>query len=118
MKKVVSMPLVFTLALFVLSIGAVRGDDGADLNGLQPLWTNEMELYETVKNDPAALHKFVVSRIYFRKLDQLCADPSKECYKIAPPLPEDIDANYAVTFDEQILYLQLLVVQELNKDKQ
>jgi len=117
MKKFVPILFIFTLVLITLSIRSAYSDDNADLNKLQPLSSEENELYKAVKDEPVALHKFVVTRIYLRQIDQLCPNSSKECYKIAPLLPNDADAKYAVTFDEQILYLQLLSAKGLNENK-
>jgi hypothetical protein len=97
MKKVVLVSFVCMLVSVMLSVGGVRGDDSTDLAKLQPLSPKEKEVYETVKNDPMALHKFIVSRTYFRRINQLCP-PSvslRECEKIAPPLPADLDPEYA-----------------------
>jgi hypothetical protein len=117
MKKVVLVSFVCMLVSVMLSVGGVRGDDSTDLAKLQPLSKEEREFYETVKNDAMALHKFIVARTYFRKIDQLCPPSVKNCCDIAPPLSDDIDGKYAVTFDEQILYLQLVVCRELSKGK-
>ena len=113
MKKFVPILFIFTLVLITLSIRSAYSDDNADLNKLQPLSSEENKLYRAVKDDPVALHKFVVTRIYLRQIDQLCPpNASKDCYKIEPLLPDDADAKYAVTFDEQILYLQATVVRK------
>ena len=115
MKQVIWTSLVCIFVLFVLSTISVYSDDSADLAKLQPLSTEEKDLYKTVRNDHVALHKFIVSRTYFRRIDQLCPTSVKECYKIAPPLPVDLDSKYAVTFDEQVLYLQILAAEGVKK---
>jgi len=101
----------------MLSCENVRGDDSTDLAKLQQLSTEEKNLYESVRYDQVALHKFIVSRTYFRRIDQLCRPSVKECYKIAPPLPVDLDSKYAVTLEEQSLYLQIMAAEGLKNSK-
>jgi uncharacterized secreted protein with C-terminal beta-propeller domain len=79
MKKLVLMSLVFTLVLVVLSIKGFCVDNSANLANLQPLTSGEQAMYEKVKNDLVALHQFIVTRTYVRKIDQFCPDTTKRC---------------------------------------
>ncbi len=82
-----------------------------------PATKDEMTMYKKLKSTkPAEVAPFIATRKYFRQLKAWHAQfpDGKENWKQIPRPPAGINPDYALDFDEQLMYLQMQAALKMN----
>jgi hypothetical protein len=94
-----------------------RAHDGANLKRLHPLTPAEQAAYKKVRNDPAKLHTFIVTRLVLRTMERIEKEqcppqPGCSAYTDAMlaeiPPTDDVEYTYALDQREQWLLFTVL----------